>query len=639
MSLKYKSPRKATPLRIEKAVLAKSRRRCTLCFGLKGDETEKLGQIAHLDGNRSNNSESNLAWMCLDHHSLFDSTTKQHKNYTISEVKEYRRLLYKVLHSAPQRSSRRARRSTSKPKQAERSGKVTNSPVASGTNIAQTINPPTLNLSLPTPTSGTPGREQYDEWRELIDEIHESIEQMGWAFVDAVAHKADDERCDYQAGIRRGNRVLGTRILIADAIKKSGLKQDWDQLVQYAHSGRGPRDRWQQGAPTMGGFDKKAREFQEKLMRIAREDMRANAFVLPEETGRPLIIPLRYGAAPTSAGKHLMGYHGLVVANHGEPAYDVSVLTSEIPIGTSKLQLEGIRPTLTKTDGDAFFRAGILESPRHGIMGSGLFDEMRRHHVAEIIVELIYKDAENRWYKTVGKIERNVSEPGGLSVRYIRREQTEQPKEGHANIGYSVLRPSNAAAAITVEHSVSRMIDRESGEEHFEGHRPVTHRNPGLEIVFGGDSKPYFENQPTLVLPGGRVYERRYRVGVQNTTGEMISAKVVLEDCQPSEHHGIHLGHALQVMSHPGPGTGEVSVSPSDKPTAFFDVVYDETLEGKLRDDGFGLCYTAPVRLFAIPRGTYHLTLRVEGGGMQSRKKFKIFQDPASQMLTMREVT
>src|SRR5260370_4484130 len=133
MSLKYKSPRKAIPIRIEKAVLAKSRRRCTLCFGLDGDLTEKRGQIAHLDGNRNNNAESNLAWMCLDHHSLFDSKTKQHKNYTVSEVKEYRRRLYKALHPTLLRSPRRARRhrpSTAKPKQAEGSVNVKNSPVA-----------------------------------------------------------------------------------------------------------------------------------------------------------------------------------------------------------------------------------------------------------------------------------------------------------------------------------------------------------------------------------------------------------------------------------------------------------------------------------------------------------------------------
>ncbi len=54
-------------------------------------------------------------------------------------------------------------------------------------NISQTINSPTVNLSLPVASFGAPGHEQYEEWRELIDEIHESIEQMGYAFMPILA--------------------------------------------------------------------------------------------------------------------------------------------------------------------------------------------------------------------------------------------------------------------------------------------------------------------------------------------------------------------------------------------------------------------------------------------------------------------
>ncbi len=68
-----RSPRKRTPTEIELAVLDRSRRRCTLCFHLHSDTREKLGQIAHLDQDRSNSTEDNLAFMCLKHHSLYDS--------------------------------------------------------------------------------------------------------------------------------------------------------------------------------------------------------------------------------------------------------------------------------------------------------------------------------------------------------------------------------------------------------------------------------------------------------------------------------------------------------------------------------------------------------------------------------------
>ncbi len=92
-------PRKKINPAIETAVLAKSVRRCTLCYQVDGDLLEKLGQIAHLDRNPANGEEDNLAWMCLDHHSLYDSSTKQHKNYTIREVKAARVRLYSLTSS------------------------------------------------------------------------------------------------------------------------------------------------------------------------------------------------------------------------------------------------------------------------------------------------------------------------------------------------------------------------------------------------------------------------------------------------------------------------------------------------------------------------------------------------------------
>ena len=61
---------------------------------LTGDLTEKYGQIAHIDKDPANYKEDNLAWLCLDHHSVFDSRTSQHKNYTQAEVKDARAALY-----------------------------------------------------------------------------------------------------------------------------------------------------------------------------------------------------------------------------------------------------------------------------------------------------------------------------------------------------------------------------------------------------------------------------------------------------------------------------------------------------------------------------------------------------------------
>ncbi|MBS1701118.1 MAG: hypothetical protein JST12_05620 [Armatimonadetes bacterium] len=89
--------RKKTPTPTETSVLTKSARRCPVCFHLFGDLEVKHGQIAHLDKNPANFSEDNLAFMCLDHHSDFDSTTSQHKNFTRPEIVELRRRLYEAI--------------------------------------------------------------------------------------------------------------------------------------------------------------------------------------------------------------------------------------------------------------------------------------------------------------------------------------------------------------------------------------------------------------------------------------------------------------------------------------------------------------------------------------------------------------
>lgn len=86
--------RPTPPEAVVGAVLLKSRRRCCLCVFLQKDHETKKGQIAHLDRNPSNNSEDNLAFLCLAHHDEYDTTTSVSKGITLAEVKRYRDLLY-----------------------------------------------------------------------------------------------------------------------------------------------------------------------------------------------------------------------------------------------------------------------------------------------------------------------------------------------------------------------------------------------------------------------------------------------------------------------------------------------------------------------------------------------------------------
>lgn len=82
---------------VEREILLRSRRRCCLCYGLSGNFDERIGQIAHIDHNSSNNALDNLAWLCFEHHSLYDSTTRQHKNYQPDELKAHRSRLYAAI--------------------------------------------------------------------------------------------------------------------------------------------------------------------------------------------------------------------------------------------------------------------------------------------------------------------------------------------------------------------------------------------------------------------------------------------------------------------------------------------------------------------------------------------------------------
>jgi hypothetical protein len=86
--------RKSIPKDISVSILTRSRRRCALCFGLRGDLQEKKGQIAHLDQNPANSAENNLIYLCLEHHDQYDSSTSQSKGLTKDELLAYQVKLY-----------------------------------------------------------------------------------------------------------------------------------------------------------------------------------------------------------------------------------------------------------------------------------------------------------------------------------------------------------------------------------------------------------------------------------------------------------------------------------------------------------------------------------------------------------------
>lgn len=86
--------RKHLPQESETTVLLLSKRRCCLCFFLDEIKKQRKGQIAHLNHNSSDPRFENLVYLCLEHHSEYDGTTSQSKNYTADEIRKYRNRLY-----------------------------------------------------------------------------------------------------------------------------------------------------------------------------------------------------------------------------------------------------------------------------------------------------------------------------------------------------------------------------------------------------------------------------------------------------------------------------------------------------------------------------------------------------------------
>ncbi|MGA9040786.1 MAG: hypothetical protein WB421_09645 [Terriglobales bacterium] len=84
---------------IETEVLIRCLRRCALCFALAGDTSVKRGQLAHIDRNPVNASKENAAFLCMPHHDEYDSTSRQTKRITPTELKAHQESLHNYLES------------------------------------------------------------------------------------------------------------------------------------------------------------------------------------------------------------------------------------------------------------------------------------------------------------------------------------------------------------------------------------------------------------------------------------------------------------------------------------------------------------------------------------------------------------
>jgi hypothetical protein len=136
---------------------------------------------------------------------------------------------------------------------------------------------------------------------------------------------------------------------------------------------------------------------------------------------RPCVVPVAY-AKP-------QGYvwAGLVIANDGEAAYDISI--PPVQIGTSVLEIEPEINRLTKDDGRKYCKVWIRQEHRGTATGNGLMKEMLEQGFVGVGVAILYKDGGNRWYKTTFQLERDVKASGGITTKYLGQELIIRPTE------------------------------------------------------------------------------------------------------------------------------------------------------------------------------------------------------------------
>ena len=142
------------------------------------------------------------------------------------------------------------------------------SPVAVGNHITQQV---TQHYS----PSDTSSDKRHEEWQELIQELPEILDQMSFAFGSIKGSGIIDvDAKDPWIAIRRGNRLVSSRLYIADVFKNSGLLDKWNELVKGAEAGDFPRAPSEMGYSSISRYVRKRHAFENELTRVAREDLK-----------------------------------------------------------------------------------------------------------------------------------------------------------------------------------------------------------------------------------------------------------------------------------------------------------------------------------------------------------------------------
>jgi len=110
------------------------------------------------------------------------------------------------------------------------------------------------------------------EWRELIDQMHESFNRMQYAYISPPGvYEASDDSFDPGVGIEAGERIVRNRIFIADTLVREGIAEHWEQLRK--HTQKVMRSTSGLDLREIEMFFKQRTAFEAKLLEAARVDV------------------------------------------------------------------------------------------------------------------------------------------------------------------------------------------------------------------------------------------------------------------------------------------------------------------------------------------------------------------------------
>ena len=413
-------PRKRIRSDIEENVLIKSRRRCALCFFYEKKNGVRRGQIAHLDRRRANNVQDNLAWLCWDHHTEYDSKASQHKNYTIGEVKHARRALYKWIEKDMTPLPRVTKDSPEKPKrktpQADASGGpevVIEYVYAENDKEHHDANAPLVLKNVSTVPAYN-----VQVLPLTIDGVSAAFEPNLISFIEARGTK------NVFVDVADASPFFGGRRRLPDFLFKSYKDTSFEELL-------GTKSFVLRVKYT--GIDEtvfetecellfRPRKKETKIGRIRRAIVRGNDPHLtssPPRAGRQLPAD-RPKVAAVSYGKGERDREGLEIANEGTPAYDLQIETINLREGWTVRFDEVSGPVEKK----AFAESWVWCRNQGSTTLDPVWRSLYRSGELPVIFPFVisYRDFDGRHYRTVSELHRDVLKKSGFDVKYVGQE-------------------------------------------------------------------------------------------------------------------------------------------------------------------------------------------------------------------------